>query len=170
MNKVGTAIADPSAEVIMAFPRTLLLLLFVFQAPSILEASVIPGRWEKLESQPVGTGVEVTLKSGLRYRAFLKSVGGSSLTITDPATGELTLPKSEIERVSTIASVNDPMVDGTIIGAAVVGGLAALGASQADGSAGSKAGGVAFYGGIGALVGYFIDRSATRPKVLYKAR
>ncbi len=63
-----------------------------------LQAGVIPGRWEKLDGQPSGTRMLVTLNSGERMDCALSSSGALDLTVTDQTGTERVLPKSEVRK------------------------------------------------------------------------
>ena len=90
---------------------TLLLLLTTF-----LQAGVIPGRWEKLDSQPPGKEIIVTLKIGDRMECDFKSSGPDDLTVTDSSGRERKIVKSEVHKIERTGH-NDSLGDGTLIGA-----------------------------------------------------
>jgi len=160
--------------------RTCLLLLF---HSLLLHADVIPGRWEKVEAQPPGTGLTVMMKSGDRFDCTLEELQMDTLVV-DTGAGERRIPKVDIQRLETSELVSDPVKDGTVkgavIGAVVVGvfgGLvgAAFGGWDADDEIkGALVGGAIGAGigaGAGAAIGFTVDHVAKhkRPEVLYVA-
>ena len=49
--------------------------LFILISSGLLNAQVVPGRWEKLDSQPTGKQIIVNLKAGDRLECALKESG-----------------------------------------------------------------------------------------------
>ena len=148
---------------------TLLLLLTTF-----LQAGVIPGRWEKLDSQPPGKEIIVTLNSGDRMEYTFKSSGPDDLTVTDPSGTERKVPKSEVQTIDSVEKTGDSLLNGTLIGAGVGGAISlfpliyTMIRSDTDVGAGT----MAFVGatiGFGAGMGAGIDAVYRRPEVLYQA-
>ena len=85
-----------------------------------LQAGVVPGRWEKLDAQPVGTRILVTLDGGDRLECDFKGSGTDAVTVIDQSGVERTLPKSAIRKIlSARRRVNDSVIRGGLIGAAV---------------------------------------------------
>ncbi len=149
------------------------VIVFVFVSVFSLEAGVIPGRWEKLDSQPSGTPILVTLRSGERMNGALKSSGPLDLTLTDQTGAERILPKSEVRKiVSAKRIVRDRVIRGSLIGAAI-GGLAVLPlAAIIENETGRRDATLAVlgYAGIGAGVGAAIDWVIKEREVFYRAR
>jgi len=89
-----------------------------------VQAAVIPGRWEKVEALNEGTKLVVILDSKERLEGRLLSAESSDLVL-DPDEGErLTLPKSQILKVTSQDrtendSVSNGLLWGTVVGAAV---------------------------------------------------
>ena len=146
---------------------TLLLLL----SPS-LQAGVIPGRWEKLDSQPPGKQMIVTLNSGDRMEYTFKSSGPDDLTVTDPGGTERRVPKSEVQKIVSREKHKDSYLDGLLIGLGVGVGVAfAIGRDPDDPEAEAIKTGVAMLLGIpiGAAVGGVIDNYHRGAEVFYQA-
>jgi len=68
---------------------------------SSIQASVVPGRWEKLESLPPGRELEVRLNSKERLEGQLLEVEVEELVLNREEDGELRLPKSQIVKVTS---------------------------------------------------------------------
>lgn len=149
---------------------TLLLLL-----TTSLQAGVIPGRWEKLDSQPPGKQIIVTLKIGDRMECTFKSSGPDDLTVTDQSGTERKVPKSEVQTIDSVEKTGDSLLNGTLIGAGVVGAITLipiiyLGVLRSDDALDAKTMGIlGAYIGVGAGVGAGIDALYRRPEVLYQA-
>ncbi len=141
---------------------TLLLLL-----TTSLQAGVIPGRWEKLDSQPPGKQIIVTLKTGDRMEWDFKSSGPDDLTVTDPSGTERKVPKSEVQTIDSVEKTGDSLLNGTLIGAAVCGTLFLIPLIFSSGDADVGAGGawIGFCAGMGAG----IDALHKGTEVLYQA-
>ena len=147
--------------------------LLVLFSSSLLNAQVIPGRWEKVDSLPPGQQIIVTLKAGDRMECAFKGADSTKLTVTRGGS-ELAIPKAD---VATIVQQKPRSKKQSLIGAAV--------------GAGAGAGGVAAFicsvdciwdkdeigivilfsligAGAGAIVGYY---TTDKPpdEVLYQA-
>lgn len=146
------------------------LIALMLLSTGFLPAGVIPGRWEKVDALSSGKPISVTLKPGDRLMVRFKSATPDSLTVVDPSGHELTLPKSQVQ---LITRDDDGVTDGTLTGMA-----AGFAAGAAFGAFIGRAfentlGGIGIFGGIsagiGALVGYSVDRSHKESEVLYLA-
>ena len=149
--------------------RQLVICILVISNCLLLQAGVIPGRWEKVDSQTPSTGLMVILKSGERINCFFKSSDPESLTVVDPVAGERRIPKFDIARVEGTRIGPDSNTNGTLIG--MVPGLLLGIVGGAGGGDGNVAASAIALGGIGALIGYVIDYviddNVQRPEVLY---
>ena len=139
---------------------------------SLLQAGVVPGRWEKLDSQASGTQLIITLNSGDRIGCDFKSSSPSDLTFTDQGGIQRILPKSGVRKiVSARRRVNDSAIRGGLIGAAI-GALAILPLAVLlrDGGGGKEVAlDVLPFAGIGAGVGTALDLAIKEREVLYAA-
>ncbi len=84
-----------------------------------LHAGVIPGRWEKLDNQPPGKQIIVTLESGDRMECGLRSSGPEDLTVIDESGKELSVPKSEVQKIVSAEKIKDGLGNGVAMGAGV---------------------------------------------------
>ena len=133
-----------------------------------LQAQVIPGRWEKVDSQPVGKQVIVTLKAGDRLECALRKSGADDLTVVTSTGSELKIAKSEVRKVET----EDGIRNGVLIGAAVgfAGPVIVTLASGVDRTEITFGFIIATWGaGVGAAVGYLLDKKRKGTQVLYQA-
>ncbi len=147
--------------------------LVVFLTTS-LQAGVIPGRWEKLDSQPPGKQIIVTLKIGDRLECDFQSSGPDDLTVTDQSGTERKVPKSEVQTIISAEKTGDSVLNGTLIGAGAGAAISLipimLAAIQSDGGWDVETMGI--FGaaiGVGAGMGAGIDALHRRPEVLYQA-
>ena len=157
--------------------RTFIMALAIFAlASNTLQADVIPGRWEIVDSLESGTPITVRLKEGDRIECSLKAVDSEALELID-ATGQvITIPKSAVKQIFGPAKEKDSNLNGTLWGLAIGGaGGAILGAAtkkklDAGASAGSYTAVLAMIGaGLGARTGYTVDYSLNSRPVLYRA-
>ncbi len=162
----------PTEEVLeMTTVRTLgrlFLTIVVFLVPlAALDAGVVPGRWEKLEAQPPGTAIRLTLRSGDERVAVFQDATPEALRVHAPGGVEMLIPKAAIAKVETRFKVEDTTGDGIAIGAAVGSILGATGSGAGDLN---RSGAIALIGIMGAGVGYLIDKAREKPETLYVAR
>ena len=136
---------------------------------------MIPGRWEKVDSQPAGALLAITLKSGDGGKYTFTSSDSTTLTVSAKDGAELTIPKADVARI--VQRQHRNTIKRTLLVAGIGGGVGAgLGAaaSQANDEtffARTDLMAIAF-GLIGAAAGGLIGWS-TGPKppdeVLYQA-
>lgn len=153
--------------------------LVVLISSSLLNAQVIPGRWEKVEAQKQGTELILILHSGEQVYGLLEEVTHDTVIVIEEGGGQMSITKSSIHQVETTRI--DSTRNGTLIGLAIGGTVGSIGgALLADGFANRPTasdnlqGAIllgAFGGGIGAAIGYGVDKVADdkRPEVLYVA-
>jgi hypothetical protein len=142
-----------------------------------LRADVIPGRWDKVDSQATGTELIVKLKAGDRIECVFNKADPDNMVVRDRQGGELKFRKVDVARVETAARSNHPGRRGALIGAvAGAAPMAAIGAllgHAIGGNAGDTAQGAAILGGvgagIGALLGYAVGKSHKDTETLYVA-
>jgi hypothetical protein len=141
-----------------------------------LIAGVVPGRWEKVDTQRTGAELTIILKSGDRIDGVLKGTTPDSLTIV-AGNSEQLLPKSQVQRVQTLHNVhrNRGLASGMAVGAlaAIPGALVGNALSDADHGKNTAIGAVSFGAigaGIGAAIGFAFDKAHEAPEVLYEAK
>ncbi len=149
------------------------LLIIVFFSSGLLNAQVIPGRWEKVDALPQGEEIIVTLKAGDRLECALKESGTSDLTVVTSTGRELKIAKSEVYRIVAEKS-KDSLPNGALIGAGVglgiaLAGLAAAGSGEGDVLSSAKVFAPLLGLSAGLGVGMAIDASRQRTEVLYQA-
>jgi hypothetical protein len=143
-----------------------------------LSASVIPGRWEKVDALTPGFEVVVTLKSGDRLEGSFQSSGPDFLELVSPTGSDLRTAKRDVLKIVAKEKHQDGHRDGLLAGLLLgLGGGIAAGAiiyytasgEAPESPAGVMAGSGMFGAGIGALTGYLADRSHKGTEVLYQA-
>ncbi len=72
--------------------------LFILISSGLLNAQVVPGRWEKVESLPPGQQIDIILMSGDSMNCAFKSSDSTKLTVTRDGS-ELTIPKDDVARI-----------------------------------------------------------------------
>ena len=154
------------------------ILVFVVLNATPALGGVVPGRWEKLESLPQGTELEVRLHSKERLEGRLLTVEAEELVLDRKEGDELRLPKSQIAKVTSRDridrdSTKDGLLWGTLVGAAVglpwlIWGLSYEGGESDDARAIGT--GICLMSvGIGAGVGFAADMARKGHKVYYVA-
>jgi hypothetical protein len=140
-----------------------------------LHADVIPGRWEKVHSQAVGTKLTINLKTGEQIEAFFYTADSENIVVRDEQGEERKIRKIEIARVETAGagSRRRAVLIGAVAGGVPMAGLGALLGRGFEGPASDMAKGAAILGalgaGIGALVGYAMGRGRKDTETLYVA-
>ena len=155
--------------------------LFILISSGLLNAQVIPGRWEKVDSLPPGQQIIVNLKAGDSVECSLKESGADHLTVVISTGSELKIAKSEVLLI--VGEKDDDVRDGTLkgLGIGFAGGaliaaliLSAIANNEGGWSAEATAwvlGSGAAGAGIGAAVGFSLDKSLSHgeTEVLYQA-
>jgi len=148
----------------------------VLLASSVMNAGVIPGRWEKVAAENRGTGLIITLKAGERIEGLFKGLTDDAIVVEPPGSGDRTIPKTAVAKIITADKRSGDLTNGTVIGAVVGGsivGVPILVAAAGGNIQGSEAGGVllllALSTGIGALAGLGIDAAVRGQVTLYEA-
>jgi hypothetical protein len=140
---------------------------------SVLQAAVIPGRWEMVEALKTGTPIIVTIKAGDRIECSLDSTSSDDLTVSDREGIQRKLPKAGIIKIVSMEEYDDPVWDGPVYGLGIGFGLGALvgvaGASYSGYKELIPVNGL-LGAGIGGAIGYIADRNHKGNKVLFKAR
>jgi hypothetical protein len=135
-------------------------------------ASVVPGRWEKVEVLSEGFPVTVKLKSGSRIKAYYVGLTEDGLLLGRESGDQLEVPKPEVAEVtSQERNANDGLRNGAIIGG-MTGGIFALslGLALADGDDKAYVALVtAIYSAIGMGAGVGIDAIIKGHEVYYEA-
>jgi len=134
----------------------------------VVQAGVVPGRWDKLLAESPGTEVIITLTVGDEIRGAYQDVTAETLVVmVDGARREL--PKSGIAKVTTAERRTGPLWNGPVIGAAV-GGLSAAIITAADDLKNDDAWiAIPIVAGIGAAIGLGVDAAIQTRITLYKA-
>ena len=133
------------------------------------QAQVIPGRWEKVQTLPLGPQITVELKSGDRLKGQFEELSPSELLLRTGST-QAGIPRADIERISTREA--DSLVNGAIIGAGVVVGFVLVGHAIAEGGSVtlSSVAYTAIWAAITAASGVGLDALKKTEVVLYQAR
>ena len=107
------------------------LLLLVLFSSGLLNAQVIPGRWEKVDSLESGEYIVITVKFGDRIECAFKSSDSTTLTVTRRGS-ELAIPKTDVATiVQQKPRSNKPIWIGAALGSAIgVGSVVAIACSE----------------------------------------
>lgn len=144
---------------------------------SELHADVIPGRWDKVDSQVTGTDIIIRLKAGDWIECVFNQADPDYLVVRDQKSVEHKIRKMDVARVETPAHATRSRSRGALIGAlagaAPMAGFGVLLGRGFGGHASDMAVGAAIFGaigaGIGALVGGAIGIARIEIETLYVA-
>ncbi len=155
--------------------------LFILISSSLLNAQVVPGRWEKVDSLRSGERIVVTLKAGGLGRFSLKESDADDVTVVTSTGRELKIAKTEVRSIvgeKTVIGLDGTLkgaVAGFAVGALIAGIILGAIANNEGGWSSTTTAHVLGYGaagaGIGAAVGFGVDISQKhrRTEVLYRA-
>ena len=88
-----------------------------------VQAGVVPGRWDKVEAQPVGTVMNVELNSGERLVGRLTDIEPTAMVI-ETENGVRRMDRTEVQEVS-LPEGQDSVLNGAVAGA-LAGGLGGI--------------------------------------------
>jgi hypothetical protein len=96
------------------------ILSSVIMVTASLQASVIPGRWEKVDGLGAGFPIVVKLTSREKYKADYVRLDADDLIIEEAGGLEIRLRKEHVKHVASQARiVNDSLWQGAVIGAGI---------------------------------------------------
>lgn len=153
----------------MSAKNAAVVFVIVLMSSTLGQAMVVPGRWEKVASEKAGSRLIVTLKTGDYMECAFVRLSDDSLIVSTPNGVEREYSKANVARITTADKRMGSLVNGTIIGAAVVGIPMAIFASSVSGSGTEKANAVLLMTGIGAAIGLAIDAGVKGYITLYEA-
>ena len=148
--------------------------IFILISSGLLNAQVVPGRWEKVAALPQGEEIIVTLKAGDRLECAFKESGADDLTVITLTGRELNIAKSEVREIESQEKIKDSLLNGALIGAGVGLGIAFAGLAAASSGKGEVLSSAKVFApllgvGAGLGVGMAIDASQQGTEVLYQA-
>lgn len=148
------------------FSRESVQLIFASDVTGRKGPAIYPASWTEVEKLPTGTDVMVSLQTGERRRYRFHQATPDNLRVLTPSGEPVALAKSDILRIER-QGVADPSRDGAVKGAFIGTGvgLGLIGLAYATCGSCDAAErkvlypvGAAYGAGIGAIVGWVIDR------------
>ena len=162
-------------EIKMNIRKVVTVFVLVLMVNTSAQAMVIPGRWEKVAAEKVGSKIIVTLMTGDRIECAFTGLSTDSLIVSTSNGVEREYSKANVARITTADKRQDSLANGAAIGAAAAGIpvlilIAAFeGANQSDVSVKEAAPGIAVCFGIGAGIGLLVDVVKKDYVTLYEA-
>jgi hypothetical protein len=135
---------------------------------SVVQAQVIPGRWEKVAALESGAQIFTTMKSGERIKGRFLALSTDTLMMAIHPRSELQILKKDILEITR--EYDDSNLDGTMWGlAAGAGAMFAVYTAWYYSNGNTNSPGIMLLP-IGALIGHSLDKSRKGIEVLYRAR
>ena len=143
-------------------------LMFTLVLNSFASAQV-PRDWRRVDSLSAGSMLEIKLKKGSFIEGPMRRIGSDEIILVLNG-ADFTIAKSDVAEVRL--TTRDSTKNGTLIGLGVGAGLGAAAGAAGDPGDLDKgavtAASAAFYGAVGALVGWLVDRHH-KSTLLYRA-
>ncbi len=148
--------------------------LFILISSSLLNAQVVPGRWEKVDSLPANAQLTITVKFGNEATYIFNSSDSANLAVQSESGTELVIPKADVAKVVRLKPPsNQAAWIGAGVGAAAGAVPIAVAFCSADGcrGEGNIVAATVALSALGALVGYSIGKAVADPseEVVYQA-
>jgi hypothetical protein len=153
----------------MRSKESITLVMVMILMNSTLNAGVVPGRWEKVAAENLGSKFIVTMQSGERIDGFFKGLTEVNLNLAMLDGRERAVRKSEVIKVITAEKRMDSLTNGFVIGMAVGAGIPLIAAASTHESGAWVAVATIVYGLIGGAVGVGIDAVVKGHITLYEA-
>jgi hypothetical protein len=140
-------------------------------ASTTLSAGVVPGRWEKVAAENLGSSFIITMQSGERIDGYFKGMSEDYLDLTLLDGKERSVRKADVAKIITAKRRMDSLSNGFLIGAAVGAGLPAIAIAAEDCCyhAGAAAAVIVIWGLIGGAIGVGIDAVIQGHITLYQS-
>ena len=138
---------------------------------SMLNAGVVPGRWEKVAAENLGSKFIITMQSSERIDGYFKGMSEDNLVLTLLDGKERLVRKADVAKIITAERRMGSLVNGLAIGAASGAAIPAIffAGEHCCYSPGYIAGTIALWGLIGAAIGVGIDAAIQGHITLYQA-
>ena len=106
--------------------RTAVIVLILVGLLSVpAQAGVIPGRWEKVQTLPLGPQITVEVKNGDRTEGQLEGLSPSELSLRT-GSAQAGIPRADIDRITTREAdrLSNGGAMGAVVGVVLIWGLA----------------------------------------------
>ena len=142
--------------------------------PVRLDAQVIPGRWEKLDTTAPGTEIIVRLQTSMSIEGTFQGSTPDEVVVVADAGNSMNVAKADVLEITTAQTYGDSLTNGALIGGGIglgvaLGLLAAAGSGEGYVLESAKWAAPLLGFGAGLGAGIAIDASRKSREVLYRA-
>ena len=158
----------------MRIKKSVTVFATVLMIAASVQATVIPGRWEKVAAEEPGSNLIVNLITGESLECYFVSLSTDTLTVSTINGTEREFRKADVHRIITADKRMGSLANGALYGAligAIPTGILAIVATAGDchDCGGAAVALVALGAGIGAGIGLAVDAAKHGHITLYEA-
>ncbi len=158
----------------MKIKKSVAVFAVVLIMAASVQASVVPGRWEKVAAEKPGSNLIVSLITGEQLECYFIGLSTDTLTVSTIDGSERELRKADVHRIITADERMGSLANGVLVGAligAIPTGILSIVALAGDchDCGGAAAAFVGLGAGIGAGIGLAVDAAKKGQITLYEA-
>jgi hypothetical protein len=130
---------------------------------------VVPGRWEKVAAENLGSKFTVTMLSGERIDGYYKGFSEDRLNLMLLDGKERLVPKADVAKIITAENRPDGLLNGFLIGIAIGAGIPGIAAASLGEGDELVVLAILLYGLLGGAIGAGVDAMIQGHTTLYQA-